>query len=261
MFAPRRTTAARRGAPLLAGLAVGAVLIGATAVVTPADSTAPALAAALGAPLPPVAAPPPPAATPPPPPPGRPRLTVPAPAPAAPAPPPSSAAPTPVEEPPVESTPAEAPSTTTPAPPSSAAPARPDPEDEPASPRPRVASGPVDGVVEATNAERDAAGCDDLRVDLRLAAAAQGHAEDMAEKGYFSHTGQDGREFDERIRAEGHPSPGGENIAQGQETADDVVAAWMDSPGHRRNILDCSFTSIGVGYEADGDHWVQNFGR
>jgi uncharacterized protein YkwD len=258
VFAPRRTTAARRGAPLLAGLAVGAVLIGAAAVVTPADSTAPALNAALGAPLPPVAAPPPPAATPPPPAPGRPRLTVPAPV--APTPPTSSAAPAPVEEPPVEATPAEAPPTTTPAPPSSAA-ARPEPEDEPAAPRPRVAGGPVDGVVEATNAERAAAGCDDLRVDLRLAAAAQGHAEDMAEKGYFSHTGQDGREFDERIRAEGHPSPGGENIAQGQETADAVVAAWMDSPGHRRNILDCSFTSIGVGYEADGDHWVQNFGR
>lgn len=254
MFAPRRTSAVRGGAPLLAGLAVGALLIGAAALVTPEDSTDPAILAALGAPLPPVAAPAP-VAVPRPATPVRPQLTVPAPVtttPPAPAP-----TPAPPPEPPADE---EAPPATTPAPPSSAS--RPEPAAGPAAaPRPRVAVGAVDGVVEATNAARAEAGCGDLRVDLRLAASAQGHAEDMSDNGYFSHTSQDGREFDDRIRAEGHPSPGGENIAAGQETADEVVAAWMESPGHRRNILDCSFTSIGVGYDPDGDHWVQNFGR
>ncbi len=229
------------------------MLIGATAVVTPEGGADPAILAALGAPLPPVVAPAP-VAVPAPAAPVRPQLTVPAPVTTAPPAPEPTPTPEPVEEPPEEEAPA---ATTTPPPPSSA---RPEPEPT-AAPRARVASGPVDGVVEATNAERDAAGCSDLRVDLRLAAAAQGHAEDMSENGYFSHTSRDGREFDDRIRAQGHPSPGGENIAAGQETPEEVVAAWMDSPGHRRNILDCSFTSIGVGYDPDGDHWVQNFGR
>nr|MDN5934384.1 CAP domain-containing protein [Pseudonocardia sp.] len=114
--------------------------------------------------------------------------------------------------------------------------------------------------VELTNAERTDAGCDPLDTDPRLAAAAQGHAEDMSRNGYFDHVSQDGRRFDDRINARGYPSPGGENIAQGQESAAEVVAAWMNSPGHRRNILDCEFTAIGVGFDDDGDYWVQNFG-
>ena len=115
--------------------------------------------------------------------------------------------------------------------------------------------------MQATNAARARNGCGALTSDRRLNVAAQGHSEDMAANDYFSHTGQDGSSFADRIRAAGHPSPGGENIAQGQEDADEVVQAWMDSPGHRRNILDCAYTSIGVGYEPGGRYWTQDFGR
>lgn len=117
------------------------------------------------------------------------------------------------------------------------------------------------GVVSATNAERKDAGCKALKTDSRLTKSAQGHASDMAKKGYFSHTGKDGRDFADRAEDAGYSSPGGENIAQGQETSAEVLKDWMNSSGHRKNILNCSFTTIGVGYAADGDYWVQVFGR
>ena len=82
-----------------------------------------------------------------------------------------------------------------------------------------------------------------------------------AAHGYFAHDGQDGRTFSDRIAAEGYPSPGGENIAQGQLDAQDVVTAWLNSPGHRRNIEDCSFTTIGVGLAGADRYWTQDFGR
>lgn len=253
MFAPRRTSVSRRGLPLLVGLAVGGLLIGATAVATPDAGDVPAVSAALGAPL----VLPAPA--------GAPARTVPAPSPAA----PRATVPPPVAAPPTALALAAPPPVTTARPTTTEAPEptveRTTEEAESREPAPRRAApaggGATGDVVAATNAERREAGCDDLSVDLRLVAAAQGHADDMSENGYFSHTGRDGREFDDRISAEGHPSPAGENIAAGQETAEAVVQAWMDSPGHRRNILDCSFSSIGVGYAATGDYWVQNFGR
>lgn len=253
MFAPRRTSVPRRGLPLLVGLAVGGLLIGATAVATPDGGDATAVSAALGAPL---------------------TLPVPAAAPARAVPPPGSTAPRATVPPPVAAPPTAlalaapppvttAPRTTAPAP--EPAPERTTEPPVTREPAPRRAAptsgGATADVVSATNAERRAAGCDDLDVDLRLAAAAQGHADDMAANDYFSHTGRDGREFDDRISAEGHPAPAGENIAAGQSTAAAVVQAWMDSPGHRRNILDCDFRSIGVGYAPAGNYWVQNFGR
>jgi uncharacterized protein YkwD len=127
-------------------------------------------------------------------------------------------------------------------------------------PEPRAA-GPAAEVVVLTNRERAEAGCRALTVDDRLSAAAQGHSEDMAEQGFFSHTSLDGRDFVDRIRATGYPSPGAENIARGQTSAREVMADWMDSPGHRRNILDCELTEIGVGFDDRGYFWTQNFGR
>ncbi|MCH6169342.1 CAP domain-containing protein [Pseudonocardia alaniniphila] len=117
----------------------------------------------------------------------------------------------------------------------------------------------ADAVISATNAARRAAGCKALVSDPRLTEAAQQHAEDMAAEGYFSHTAEDGRTFDARIRDSGYRSPGGENIARGQRSAAEVVGDWMDSAGHRRNILDCTFKTIGVGIS--GSYWVQDFGR
>jgi uncharacterized protein YkwD len=119
----------------------------------------------------------------------------------------------------------------------------------------------TDGVVAATNAERQAAGCAPLVAEPRLATAAQRHAEDMANEGYFSHTSEDGRDFTSRAEAAGYETAAAENIAYGQPDAASVVAEWMDSPGHRHIILDCSLTTIGVGVAGSEPYWVQDFGR
>ena len=116
-------------------------------------------------------------------------------------------------------------------------------------------------VLQLTNAARAEAGCQPLKRDTRLDKAAQGYARSMAASGNFSHTGTDGSDFADRIRAAGHRSPGGENIAQGQSSADEVVADWMDSPGHRKNIENCSFRTLGLGLAGDDHYWVQDFGR
>ncbi|MBP2370120.1 CAP domain-containing protein [Pseudonocardia parietis] len=120
-------------------------------------------------------------------------------------------------------------------------------------------SGALADVVALTNTERAQAGCPALTTDPRITAAAQAHSEDLAANDYFAHDSQDGRDFADRITAAGYDSPGAENIAMGQQDAASVVQDWMDSPGHRRNILNCSLTTIGVGL-ADG-YWTQNFGR
>lgn len=116
-------------------------------------------------------------------------------------------------------------------------------------------------VVELVNEARAGAGCDPLTSDERLTTAANGHSDDMSARDYFSHTTPEGVTFDQRIKNAGHPSPGAENIAAGQGDAEQVMDAWMKSPGHKRNILDCSLKSIGVGVQTDGWYWTQDFGR
>ena len=116
------------------------------------------------------------------------------------------------------------------------------------------------GIVHSVNDIRAQHGCKSLKIAKKLNKSAQGHAEDMAAKGYFSHTSADGRSWVSRQRATGWKKPGGENIARGFDNAGDVMEAWMNSPGHRRNILNCSFRYIGVGYTANGEYSVQNFG-
>lgn len=116
-------------------------------------------------------------------------------------------------------------------------------------------------VVQLTNAARARAGCGPLRVDLRLTAAAQAHTSDMATRTYFSHTSRDGRTFDRRIRAAGYQgSRVAENIARGFTTPSAVTQAWMRSPGHRANIVNCRLTAIGVGHDSRGNYWTQDFG-
>ncbi|WP_344883656.1 CAP domain-containing protein [Allokutzneria multivorans] len=111
------------------------------------------------------------------------------------------------------------------------------------------------------NQARAEAGCSALRIDERLANAAQRHSSDMAERNYFSHTSPDGASFDDRARAAGYPRPGGENIAKGQRSAEQVMESWMQSSGHRANILNCRFTALGVGLDTRGWVWTQVFGR
>lgn len=123
------------------------------------------------------------------------------------------------------------------------------------------AKGPAAAVIAATNAERAEVGCGPVRADSRLTAAAQAHAADMSARGYFSHTDRDGQDSADRIHDAGFSgSATGENIAYGQDSAAEVMAAWMDSTGHRGNILDCDYDRIGVGYDSRGDYWVQDFG-
>ncbi len=123
---------------------------------------------------------------------------------------------------------------------------------------PGVLTAAAAAVVDLTNAERAAAGCPPLTVDERLTAAARLHSEDMAAQDYFDHTSLDGRSPWDRAKAQGYTNPSGENIAAGQDSAEAVVKAWMDSPGHRANILNCDFREIGVG-EVDRI-WTQMFG-
>lgn len=133
------------------------------------------------------------------------------------------------------------------------------------SPEPTTTTTPADlpqaqQVVALVNEARDLAGCKPLTVDERVVKAAQDHSTDMARRDYFSHTTPEGVDFAQRMRTAGYPSPGGENIAMGQRSAEQVMKAWMNSDGHRRNILNCGFTTIGVGLDTRGWYWTQNFG-
>lgn len=90
----------------------------------------------------------------------------------------------------------------------------------------------------------------------------------MVNQQYFDHTGKDGSSpFVRMARAGYRGFPAGENIAAGQSSAAAVMKSWMKSPGHRANILNCSFNRIGVGYSSGSvgpgmspGSWVQNFG-
>jgi uncharacterized protein YkwD len=113
------------------------------------------------------------------------------------------------------------------------------------------------------NTERAKNGCRALSMDSRLTAAARKHSADMAARGYFDHTTPEGVKFATRISNEGYRWSGaGENIAKGQRTPADVMTSWMNSPGHRANILNCGFRDIGVGVAADSRGalvWTQDF--
>jgi uncharacterized protein YkwD len=82
----------------------------------------------------------------------------------------------------------------------------------------------------------------------------------MSTNHYFSHTTPSGVTFDRRELASGYPKPGGENIAMGQTSVQQVMTDWMNSAGHRANILNCQFTAIGIGVTTDGWYWTQDFG-
>ncbi|WP_037858026.1 sigma-70 family RNA polymerase sigma factor [Streptomyces sp. NRRL S-340] len=130
-------------------------------------------------------------------------------------------------------------------------------------PAPPAPAGTVAQVVALVNKERANAGCGPLTEDPRLDAAAQGLSDDMAARDFFDHTDPDGKDPGRRITAAGYRwSTYGENIARGQQTPASVMDSWMHSPGHRANILNCSFKNIGVGVRkgSGGPWWTQDFG-
>lgn len=120
------------------------------------------------------------------------------------------------------------------------------------------------------NQERAARGMRPLRRHGALAAAAARHSADMAARNYFAHDTMGGGRFTNRIMAARYIRPNirwavGENLAWGTghlATPASIVEAWMRSPGHRANILNCSFKDIGVGIHdgSGGPWWTQNFG-
>ncbi|MEU3826739.1 sigma-70 family RNA polymerase sigma factor [Streptomyces sp. NPDC029080] len=124
-------------------------------------------------------------------------------------------------------------------------------------------TGTVAQVIALVNKERASAGCGPVTEDTQLDQAAQGLSDDMAARGFFDHTDPDGNGPGERITATGYRwSTYGENIARGQQTPESVMDSWMNSPGHRANILNCSFKNIGVGVHngSGGPWWTQDFG-
>jgi hypothetical protein len=122
-------------------------------------------------------------------------------------------------------------------------------------------------VIDLVNVERQAEGLHPLAYDAQLTTAARLHSQDMAQRNYFDHDSLDGTKFYERILDAGYEySTCGENIAAGYSSPEAVVDAWMNSSGHRANILNSSFCDIGVGYvnvpgSAYQYYWTQDFGR
>ena len=115
-------------------------------------------------------------------------------------------------------------------------------------------------VVTLVNAERAKYGFSALTLDATLCGYARVKSQDMHDQGYFSHTSpRYGSPFD-MMRSFGVSYQyAGENIAMGYSSPADVVNAWMNSEGHRANILSANYTLIGVGYVADGGYWTQWF--
>ncbi len=117
-------------------------------------------------------------------------------------------------------------------------------------------------VLKLVNEERAKVGCSALAANSALTELAQNYSEDMRARGFFDHTDPDGRTPWDRAEKAGISNLGGENIARGQADAAAVMDAWMNSPGHRANILNCDFKTLGVGVElgSGGPWWTQNFG-
>ncbi|WP_432138943.1 CAP domain-containing protein [Streptomyces sp. bgisy154] len=117
-------------------------------------------------------------------------------------------------------------------------------------------------VLRLVNEERAKVGCSAVSANSALAQLAQAFSEDMAARGFFDHTDPDGNTPWDRAEKAGVSGMGGENIARGQADAAAVMEAWMNSPGHRANILNCDFKTLGVGvhFGSGGPWWTQDFG-
>ena len=115
-------------------------------------------------------------------------------------------------------------------------------------------------VVRLVNVERAKNGLSALTENWELSRVARYKSKDMHDRGYFSHTSPTyGSPFDMMKNFGISYRTAGENIAKGYRTPQEVVNGWMNSEGHRANILNASFKQIGVGYSADGNYWTQMF--
>lgn len=118
---------------------------------------------------------------------------------------------------------------------------------------------PAGSMAALINQQRIANGLGPITEDARLSRASRDHAQDMVANDYFSHRGLNGSDLATRARAAGYTCVAAENIAWGQRSEVDVMTAWTNSPGHRRNILLRDAKQFGIGrFE---NHWVMLLGR
>jgi uncharacterized protein YkwD len=117
-------------------------------------------------------------------------------------------------------------------------------------------------VLKLVNEERAKVGCSALSANSTLAELAEKFSDAMASEGFFDHIDPSGASPWDRAAKLGITNLGGENIARGQTDAAAVMQAWMNSPGHRANILNCDFKTLGVGahFGSGGPWWTQDFG-
>jgi len=118
---------------------------------------------------------------------------------------------------------------------------------------------PQGSIASLLNSQRAAQGLGPLRENANLSRSARAHAQDMVTHGYFAHQGRDGSSFADRARSAGYACPAAENIASGQRSEAEVMTSWMNSSGHRRNILLADATEHGLGRV--GTMWVLVLGR
>ncbi|NED83848.1 CAP domain-containing protein [Streptomyces sp. SID11233] len=136
----------------------------------------------------------------------------------------------------------------------------------PAAPRttapPAAGTSAQAAVLSLVNQERAKVGCSPVTASGSLASLAQNFSDDMAARGFFDHTDPDGKTPWDRAAKAGVDGLGGENIARGQADAQAVMDAWMNSDGHRANILNCDYKTLGVGvhFGSGGPWWTQDFG-
>jgi uncharacterized protein YkwD len=154
-----------------------------------------------------------------------------------------------------------------------------DPEEPPAPPsedpiddkQPPVGDGSAilpqeQEVVRLLNQERSRHGLSPVTHNSQLHAAATRHSQDMAENGFLSHTGSDGSSPFERMHQAGYQYKiAAENVAAGQSSAEAVIKAWMNSSGHRQNMLTAGFCDVGVGYDYNSNstfrhYWTMKLG-
>nr|WSW66560.1 CAP domain-containing protein [Streptomyces sp. NBC_00995] len=127
---------------------------------------------------------------------------------------------------------------------------------------PAAATSAQAAVLALVNQERSKVGCSPVTASSSLASLAQNFSDDMAARGFFDHTDPDGQSPWDRAAKAGVSGLGGENIARGQADAEAVMEAWMNSEGHRANILNCDYKTLGVGvhFGSGGPWWTQDFG-